>query len=150
MLICDWSSDVCSSDLFLNSRRGTLPTADAAQEAPMSKPKNPNDPDSLSLAPSGGAKKADFSNVQSGSSSTEADAPKADFSNVQSGSGSTEESIGEQTYTVQRGDTLSHVAKQFYGKASAWNRIFEANRDQLDNPDLIQPGQVLKIPPQAD
>src|SRR3546814_2531452 len=74
MRISDWSSDVCSSDL----------------------PKNPNDPDSLSLAPSGGAKKADFSNVQSGSSSTEADAPKADFSNVQSGSGSTEESIGEQ------------------------------------------------------
>src|SRR3546814_3117870 len=83
----------------------------------MSNPKNPNDPDSLSLAPSGGDKKADFSNVQSGSGSTEADAPKADFSNVQSGSGSTEESIGEQTYTVQRGDTLSHVAKQFYGKA---------------------------------
>src|SRR3546814_9442554 len=99
MLICDWSSDVCSSDLFLNSRRGTLPTADAAQKAPMSNPKNPNDPDSLSLAPGGGDKKADFSNVQSGSSSTEADAPKADFSNVQSGSGSTEESIGEQTYT---------------------------------------------------
>src|SRR3546814_17002625 len=65
----------------------------------MSNPKNPNDPDSLSLEPSGGAKKADFSNVQSGSSSTEADAPKADFSNVQSGSGRTEESIGEQTYT---------------------------------------------------
>lgn len=116
----------------------------------MSNPKNPNDPDSLSLAPSGSDKKADFSNVQGGSSSTEADAPKADFSNVQGGSSSTEESIGEQTYTVQKGDTLSHVAKQFYGKAGAWNRIFEANRDQLDNPDLIQPGQVLKIPPQAD
>ena len=119
----------------------------------MSNPKNPNDPDSLSLAPSSsGGKKADFSNVQSGSSSTEAPAtkPKADFSNVQGGSSSTEETIGEQTYTVQRGDTLSHIAKQFYGKAGAWNRIFEANRDQLDNPDLIQPGQVLKIPPQAD
>jgi nucleoid-associated protein YgaU len=116
----------------------------------MSNPKNPNDPDSLSLAPSGSDKKADFSNVQSGSSSTETDAPKADFSNVQGGSSSTEETIGEQTYTVQKGDTLSHVAQQFYGKASGWNRIFEANRDQLDNPDLIQPGQVLKIPPQAD
>ena len=119
----------------------------------MSNPNNPKDPDSLSLAPSSGdkaSKKADFSNVQSGSSSTEADAPKADFSNVQGGSSSTEESIGEQTYTVQKGDTLSHVAKQFYGKAGAWNRIFEANRDQLDNPDLIKPGQVLKIPPQAD
>src|SRR3546814_14806551 len=96
----------------------------------MSNPKNPNDPDSLSLAPSGGAKKADFSNVQSGPSSTEADAPKADFSNVQSGSGSTQESIGEQTYTVHRGDTLSHAAKQFYGTATAWNRLFEPTPDQ--------------------
>ncbi len=118
----------------------------------MSNPNQPDDPDSLSLAPSSGDRKADFSNVQGGSSSTEAPAPtpKADFSNVQGGSASTEQSIGEQTYTVQKGDTLSHVAKQFYGKAGAWNRIFEANRDQLDNPDLIQPGQVLKIPPQAD
>src|SRR3546814_5205480 len=115
----------------------------------MSNPKNPNDPDSLSLAPGGGDKKADFSNVQSGSSSTEADAPKADFSNVQSVSGSTEESIGEQTYTVQRGETLSHVAKQFYGQASACNRIFEANRDQLANPDMIPPGPALTTPPQA-
>src|SRR3546814_15647576 len=81
----------------------------------MSNPKNPNDPDSLSLAPSGGDKKADFSNVQSGSGSTEADAPKADFSNVQSGSGSTEESIGEQTYPVQRGDTLSRSEERRVG-----------------------------------
>ncbi|GAA3913158.1 LysM peptidoglycan-binding domain-containing protein [Luteimonas lutimaris] len=116
----------------------------------MSNPNNPNDPDSLSLAPSGGQgdKKADFSNVKGGSSSTEEPAtkPKADFSNVQGGSSSTEETIGEQTYTVQKGDTLSHIAKQFYGNAGNWNRIFEANRDQLDNPDLIKPGQTLKIP----
>jgi nucleoid-associated protein YgaU len=114
----------------------------------MSNPNQPEDPDSLSLAPSSGDRKADFSNVQGGSSSTEAAAtrPKADFSNVQGGSSSTEASIGEQTYTVQKGDTLSHIAKQFYGKANAWNRIFEANRDQLDDPDLIKPGQVLKIP----
>lgn len=110
----------------------------------------PGDSDSLSLAPSSGDRKADFSNVQGGSSSTEAAAPKADFGNVQSGSSSTEQTIGEQTYTVQKGDTLSHVAQQFYGKASGWNRIFEANRDQLDDPDLIKPGQVLKIPPGAD
>jgi len=118
----------------------------------MSNPNQPEDPDSLSLAPSSGDRKADFSNVQGGSSSTEAPAsrPKADFSNVQGGSASTEESIGEQTYTVQKGDTLSHVAQQFYGKASGWNRIFEANRDQLDDPDLIKPGQVLKIPAAED
>jgi nucleoid-associated protein YgaU len=117
----------------------------------MSNPNQPNDPDTLSLTPSGGDKKADFSNVKGGSGSTEEAAnPKADFSNVQGGSSSTEESIGEQTYTVQKGDTLSHISQQFYDKASAWNRIFEANRDQLDDPDRIQPGQVLKIPAKAD
>lgn len=52
----------------------------------------------------------------------------------------------EQTYTVAEGDTLSAIAERHYGDANAWNRIFEANRDQLDNPDLIQPGQVLRIP----
>ncbi|PPJ44453.1 peptidoglycan-binding protein LysM, partial [Rhizobium sp. KAs_5_22] len=45
-----------------------------------------------------------------------------------------------------KGDTLSHIAKEFYGKANKWNAIFEANRDQLDDPDKIQPGQILKIP----
>ena len=50
---------------------------------------------------------------------------------------------GQQTYTVQAGDTLSHIAQRHYGKASRWHAIFDANRDQLDNPDLIQPGQVL-------
>lgn len=97
-------------------------------------------------------KKPDFSNVKSTVSSTEQ--AKADFSNVQSKVTSTEEVIHagdggsgpEQTYTVAKGDTLSHIAKEFYGKASKWPKIFEANRDQLDNPDKIKPGQVLKIP----
>ncbi|HEV7492108.1 MAG TPA: LysM peptidoglycan-binding domain-containing protein, partial [Rhodanobacteraceae bacterium] len=44
------------------------------------------------------------------------------------------------------GDTLSKIAKQFYGNANRWHDIFDANRDQISNPDLIQPGQVLKIP----
>jgi hypothetical protein len=52
----------------------------------------------------------------------------------------------EQSYTVADGDTLSAIAEQFYGAADQWPRIFEANRDQLDNPDLIYPGQVLRIP----
>ena len=51
-----------------------------------------------------------------------------------------------QYYSVVSGDTLSKIAKQFYGKSSQWNAIFEANRDQLDDPDKIQPGQVLRIP----
>jgi nucleoid-associated protein YgaU len=50
------------------------------------------------------------------------------------------------TYTVQKGDTLSKISKQYYGDANKYNRIFEANRDQLKDPDQIFPGQVLKIP----
>lgn len=55
-------------------------------------------------------------------------------------------STSQQTYTVQRGDTLSAIAKKFYGNAGEYPRIFEANRDQLKDPDKIMPGQVLKIP----
>lgn len=50
------------------------------------------------------------------------------------------------TYVVQPGDTLSALAQRFYGKASLYPRIFEANRDILNNPDLIKVGQTLKIP----
>ena len=50
------------------------------------------------------------------------------------------------TYTVKSGDTLSKIAKELLGDASAYNAIFEANRDQLDDPDKIKPGQILKIP----
>jgi nucleoid-associated protein YgaU len=73
---------------------------------------------------------------------------KPDFSNVRSGSSTVQGggATGLQTYTVEKGDTLSAIAKQFYGKASQWNAIYEANRDQLDDPDKIFPGQVLKIP----
>ena len=90
--------------------------------------------------------KPDFSNVQSGSSTSSAPKPAApDFSNVQSGS-STAAAPVEQTYTVASGDTLSKIAKKFYGNANAWNTIFQANKDQIKNPDMIHPGQVLKIP----
>ena len=52
----------------------------------------------------------------------------------------------EKTYTVAGGDSLSKIAKQFYGDANKYMKIFEANKDQLKNPDLIKPGQVLRIP----
>lgn len=51
-----------------------------------------------------------------------------------------------KTYTVKAGDTLSKIAKQQLGDANAYMRIFDANREQLSNPDLIKPGQVLRIP----
>ena len=76
-------------------------------------------------------KAPDFSDVQSGSSSTApapADAPQ------------------EKTYVVQGGDSLSKIAKAQYGDAQKWKLIFEANKDQISNPDLIKPGQTLRIP----
>ncbi len=52
-------------------------------------------------------------------------------------------------YTVVRGDTLSKIAKEFYGNANAYMQIFEANKPMLTHPDKIYPGQVLRIPPKA-
>ena len=49
-------------------------------------------------------------------------------------------------YTVQKGDTLSAIAKQFYGKAGDYPKIFKANQPLLKDPDHIYPGQVLRIP----
>ncbi len=76
---------------------------------------------------------------------------KADFSDVRSGSSSTApaaQSQGAQyrTYTVVAGDSLSKIAKREYGDASKWPKIYDANRDQIKNPDLIHPGQVLNLP----
>ncbi len=51
-----------------------------------------------------------------------------------------------RSYTVQAGDTLSKISKQFYGNANQYMKIFEANRDKLQSPDRIQVGQELKIP----
>ena len=89
-----------------------------------------------------------------------ADKPKADFSDVVAGSSSTAPAPkpapapaapptatpAPRTYTVVKGDTLSHIAKQFYGDANKWKRIHEANKDLIKDPDRIFPGQVLKIP----
>jgi nucleoid-associated protein YgaU len=49
-------------------------------------------------------------------------------------------------YTVVKGDTLSKVAKEMYGNANSYMKIFEANRPMLNHPDKIYPGQVLRIP----
>ncbi len=52
-----------------------------------------------------------------------------------------------QFYTVVKGDTLSKIAKEFYGNANEYPRIFEANKPMLSHPDKIYPGQNLRIPP---
>lgn len=83
------------------------------------------------------------------------DEKQPDFSNVESGMSSTAPLAEptppvEQTYTVVSGDSLSKIAKHFYGEANKWRRIFEANRDIIKDPDLIHPGQVLKIPSESE
>ena len=66
-----------------------------------------------------------------------------DFSNVESGSSST----ATKVYEVVAGDSLSKIAKREYGNAGEWKRIYEANRDTLKDPDKIYPGQKLNISP---
>ena len=85
--------------------------------------------------------------------------PRPDFSNVRSGGSSTApapgvgepEAVGPsvvtgRTYVVVSGDSLSKIAKRQYGDAQKWPRIYEANRGVIKDPDLIYPGQELRIP----
>ena len=87
------------------------------------------------------------------------DKPRPDFSNVRSGSSSTAPTAGDRspepaaapvsagrTYVVVSGDSLSKIAKREYGDGNKWRKIYEANRDIIKDPDLIYPGQELKIP----
>ena len=98
-------------------------------------------------------RKPDFSKVQGTVRGTTGEVPetpaKPDFSKVQGTVRGTEGVVpdaGARSYTVEKGDTLSHIAKAHYGRASKWRAIFEANRDILDDPDRNKPGQVLTIP----
>jgi nucleoid-associated protein YgaU len=86
------------------------------------------------------AAKPDFSNVNSGGSSTARTAPGAAEPTGTSGSASS------KTYVVVNGDSLSKIARREYGDASKWHRIYDANRDIIKDPDLIYPGQELKVP----
>lgn len=102
-------------------------------------------------------KKTDFGSVRGGSSAPPAGKPKADFGNVRSGGSSTAPAAppappaapaepAHETYVVKPGDSLSKIAQRFYGKASLWPKIHEANRDLIEDPDLIQVGWTLEIP----
>lgn len=75
--------------------------------------------------------------------------PKADFSDVTGRASSTDDatrSAAQQEYTVVQGDSLSKIAGRFYGDVNQWRRIYDANRDQVKDPDRIHPGQTLRIP----
>ena len=70
----------------------------------------------------------------------------ADIKVTGKGATGTSGTAAQRTYTVKSGDTLSRIAKDHLGDANSYMKIFEANRDQLSDPDKIKPGQVLKIP----
>jgi nucleoid-associated protein YgaU len=60
-----------------------------------------------------------------------------------------EQAPAAQYHTVVKGDTLSAIAKKYYGDASKYPEIFEANKPMLKDPDKIYPGQSLRIPPRG-
>ena len=80
--------------------------------------------------------------------------PDADNTNPEWGenesAGSAPAPSPEVTHTVKAGDTLSKLAREYYGDDKHHRRIFEANRDKLDDPDDIKVGQELKIPPATE
>jgi nucleoid-associated protein YgaU len=75
------------------------------------------------------------------------DTPQTAQPDAAAAAGGGEEQVStERIHAVVPGDTLSGIAKKYYGKAGLYMKIFEANKDQLDNPDLIKVGQKLRIP----
>lgn len=87
-----------------------------------------------------------FADIRGAARSTE---PATDtFDDIRSDARSTETPAAgaERTYVVRSGDTLSHIAQRFYGRASRWQALYQANRDRLESPDRIFPGQALRIP----
>jgi len=77
------------------------------------------------------------------------DWPKEIVADIQATGRSAPVVSNESMYTVRPGDTLSKIAKEKLGDPSAYTAIFNANRDQLSDPNKIKPGQVLKIPQTA-
>ena len=67
-------------------------------------------------------------------------------SNAQTAGASTAAPAASRYYTIQSGDTLSKIAKEHYGDANAYTKIFEANREVIGDPDKIYPGQQIRIP----
>ncbi len=77
----------------------------------------------------------------------QAEAEKAEAEVAAAEEGKAGEAAWEsRTYTVKSGDTLGKIAKEFYGNAMEYPKIFEANKPMLSDPDKIYPGQVLRIP----
>lgn len=89
--------------------------------------------------------KADFGSVRSGTSSTAQEAPESTPASAP-GSPAPPTAGGAKTYEIQRGDTLSAIAQRHYGDANEWRKIYEANRNVIEDPDKIYPGQKITLP----
>ncbi len=92
------------------------------------------------------AAKADFGSVRSGTSSTAREVPKSMPSAPGSPTGTAPTEGGAKTYEIQSGDTLSAIAQRHYGNANEWPKIYEANRNVIEDPDKIYPGQKITLP----
>lgn len=66
--------------------------------------------------------------------------------NDQSGAASGQRQTQKREYVVKPGDSLSKIAKQVYGNAADWQKIYQANRNTIKDPDLIHPGQKIILP----
>jgi nucleoid-associated protein YgaU len=73
-----------------------------------------------------------------------------DFSDVEGGSSSTAPATDAKTYTIVKGDTLSKIARDEYGDAKLWRKLFEHNKDVIKDPDKIFPGQVISLHPKEE
>jgi Ca2+-transporting ATPase len=87
--------------------------------------------------------KPDFSTVRSGGSAA---APEASPTPRAEGDSSAAGSVEARTHVVMKGDSLSWIASGQYGDPEKWPKIYEANRDLIKDPDVIYPGQQLRIP----
>jgi LysM repeat protein len=134
--------------------QGTAPSAEAAAKVwDQIKRVNPNMDDIVadfkvdsSLAASTSSK-AETEGYNTESGSTEATSPEGALPRAKPTAppeSSTES--GTHTYIVKAGDTLSSISKEFYGNSEDYVRIFNANKDQLNNPNSLEVGQSLEIP----
>ena len=84
--------------------------------------------------------------VTGGPSSVAPTAPPPTAPPARSTQTATATAVAPKTYTVKSGDTLSKIAKEYLGNAADYMKIFELNKDQLKDPNKINPGQVLRLP----
>ena len=117
-------------DINTNTQENAAPAGiQAAEEAPAAAPIAP-------IAPESAPEEAPFAATAAPAAAPATAVPAAVAA----------DNAAPETYTVVKGDTLGGIARKFYGKASQWTRIQEANKDLLKGKTVILPGMKLAIP----